>query len=57
MLLKLSKHKTAFVRRAVARRDDTPDDILRELITDSSENVKRAAQETLNKRMSGPFIA
>jgi hypothetical protein len=49
-LIKLSKHKSWFVRSGIAGRDDVPEAILKDLLGDRVPIVKKYAQETLNRK-------
>ena len=49
-LIKLSKHKSWFVRSGIAQRDDVPEDIIKDLLGDRQPVVKRYARETLNRK-------
>lgn len=49
-LIKLSKHKSWFVRSGIAGRDDIPEAILKDLLGDRQPVVKRYARDTLNRK-------
>ena len=49
-LIKLSKHKSWFVRSGIAGRNDVPEAILKDLLGDRQAVVRRYAQETLNRK-------
>jgi hypothetical protein len=51
-LIKLSKHKSWFVRSGIAQRDDIPEAILKDLLGDRQAVVRRYARETMNRKIA-----